>query len=346
MRREGDEGMGTLSMGAKNAVEVCMGVKPGEHVLIVTDKKTYPVGEALRLAAEKVTGFVQLHVLEDYGTRPMTGLPKEIEKTIPQAQVTFWAAQSMEGELHALRRPFMTIALQYARHGHLPSVTVRCMEEGMCSDYKKIVEFTQKLFVEVRHARTIEITNPRGTKLRAELNPKWNWLKRDGIYHMKGEWGNLPEGELFTAPASLNGRMVIDELGDWIGDKYGCLTKPENKSDTPVYIDVIDSRVDLKTLECADARLKQELIDYLTTDGNSNKAGELALPTNLELLTKPLTGNLLQDEKARVHIAFGNPYPELTGADWQSNTHIDGLIKESVVNVDGAKIMEADKYLV
>jgi leucyl aminopeptidase (aminopeptidase T) len=163
---------------------------------------------------------------------------------------------------------------------------------------------------------------------------------------VKGEWGNLPEGELFTAPGNLNGRMVIDELGDWIGDKYGCLTKPENKADTPVTVEVVNSRVNLKTLECSNTHLKRELIDYLKTDENSNRAGEFAFPTNLELLSKPLTGNLLQDEKARIHIAFGNPYPELTGADWHSKTHIDGLIKKAVVKIDGTKIMEADKYLV
>jgi hypothetical protein len=71
--------MGTLSMGAKNAVEVCMGVKPAEHVLIVTDKGTYPVGNALKVAAERITRFVDMHVLEDYGTRPMLSLPENIE---------------------------------------------------------------------------------------------------------------------------------------------------------------------------------------------------------------------------------------------------------------------------
>lgn len=95
--------MGTLSVGAKNAVEVCMGVKLGEHVLIITDKDTYAVGEALKLAAEKVTRSVEMHVLEDYGTRPLTSLPKKIEGAIPNANVTFWAAQSMKGELQSLR---------------------------------------------------------------------------------------------------------------------------------------------------------------------------------------------------------------------------------------------------
>lgn len=338
--------MGTLDEGAKNAVEVCMGVKHGEHVLIVTDKGTYNVGNALKHAATNVTPNAEMYVLEDYGTRPLTSLPKEIEKAIPKANVTFWAAQSMEGELHALRGPFMAVALKYARHGHMPSVTVQCMEEGMCSDYKEIVKLTQRLYETVTDASKIDVTNPSGTRLRIELNPEWKWLKRDGIYHQKGEWGNLPEGELFTASAESNGQLVIDELGDWFSDKYKCLTKPESSTDTPVYINVEDSRVNLETLECDNAQLKRELIDYLKTDENSNRAGEFALPTNVELIMKPLIGNLLQDEKARVHVAFGNPYPELTGADWQSKTHVDGLMKKCDVWVDGKKIMEADKYLI
>jgi len=338
--------MGTLSVGAKNAVEVCMGVKLGEHVLIITDKDTYAVGEALKLAAEKVTRSVEMHVLEDYGTRPLTSLPKKIEGAIPNANVTFWAAQSMKGELQSLRGAFIGAALKYARHGHLPSVAVRCMEEGMCSDYTRIAKFTEKLYELVKNVKTIDLSNRTGTKLRVELNADWKWVKRDGIYHHKGEWGNLPEGELFTAPAQLNGQMVIDELGDWIGDKYGCLTRLEDGSDTPVYLSVENSRVDLKTLDCNNARLKQELLDYLKTDENSNRAGEFALPTNLELLAEPLTGKLLQDEKARVHIAFGNPYPELTGADWGSETHIDGLMNKCDVWIGGRKIMEANKYLV
>lgn len=338
--------MGTLEKGAENAVAVCMGVKFGEHVLIVTDKGTCAVGDALRRAAEKVTRYVEMYVLEDYGTRPMTSLPKEIENAIPKANVTFWATQSMEGELDALRGPFMDAALKYARHGHLPSVTVRCVEEGLCSDYERISRFTQRLYEIVKDAERIDVANPSGTKLRVELNPDWRWLKRDGIYHEKGNWGNLPEGELFTAVAKSDGRLVVDELGDWFSDKYGCLTKPESDADTPVYVDIQNSRVNLETLECINARLKRELINYLKTDENSNRAGEFALPTNIELMSKSLIGNLLQDEKARVHHAFGHPYSQLTGADWNSKTHIDALMKKCDVWVDGKKIMEADKYLV
>jgi aminopeptidase len=338
--------MGTLHQGAKNAVEVCMGVQPKEHVLIVTDKPTLDVGNALKIAASRVTPNVELYVLEDYGPRPLAKLPHQIEKAIPRANVTFWATESGKGELHTLRVPFMKIALKYARHGHMPSVKRRLMEEGMCSDYKQIAKFTKKLFLIVKYAKKIAVENSAGTELRVKFNPEWKWVKCDGIYHEKGKWGNLPEGELFTAVAELNGHMVIDELGDWFSDKYGCLTKPESKSDTPIHIDIENSRVNLKTIECSNSKLKRELTEYFGTDENSNRAGEFALPTNLELIPKPLIGNLLQDEKARVHQAFGDPYPKETGANWTSKTHVDGIMKGCSVWVDDKKIMESDKYLI
>jgi len=338
--------MGTLSQGAKNAVEICMNVKSGENVLIVTDRATLEVGNALKHAAEKVTNDVELFVLEDYGTRPMASLPEEIEKAVPRANVTFWAAESGKGELVTLRAPFMKIALQHARHGHMPSIKKRLMEEGMCSDYLQISKLTEKLYEIVKDAKNIEVKNPAGTMLSIELNPEWKWVKSDGMYHEKGKWGNLPDGELFTAVAESNGHMVIDELGDWFSDKYKCLTEPEGASNTPVHLDVENSRVNLETLKCENQQIRRELAEYLTKDGNSNRAGEFALPTNVELMMKPLIGNLLQDEKARVHHAFGNPYPDETGANWRSMTHVDGLMKKCSVWIDGRKIMDADRYLI
>jgi leucyl aminopeptidase (aminopeptidase T) len=338
--------MGTLNQGAKNAIEICLRVKPKEQVLIVSDKKTYEIGNALRKAAEEITPHVKIFVLEDYGERPMRSLPEEIVYTIPEANVTFWAAESRKGELAALRQPFMKTALKYARHGHMPGVTRRLMEEGMCSDYTQISKLTEKLFQVVKNAKKIEVKNTAGTNLKILINPTWRWVKSDGIFHNKGDWGNLPDGELFTSVAKSNGHMVIDELGDWFSEKYGCLTKPENTTDTPVHLDIEESIVNLETLECANSCLKEELIEYLKTDKNSSRAGEFALPTNVELIKKPLIGNLLQDEKARVHHAFGNPYPEETGANWDSKTHIDGLMKNCSVWVDGKKIMDADEYII
>jgi len=314
--------------------------------LIVTDKATVTIGNALNHATKEMTPNVEIFVLEDYGNRPLTCLPEKIKRALPKANVTFWVAQAEEGEFETLRAPFVEAAIKYARHGHMPGITVRCMEEGMCSNYKKIVETTQKLYEIVISASRIDVTNHSGTKLRVEFDPELRWVKDDGMYHKKGDWGNLPAGELFTAPAEVNGKVVFDELGDWFCEKYGLLTSQESNFGSPVHINVEGSRANVATLECNNPKLRKELVDYLKTDENSNRAGEFALPTNVELLKRPLIGNMLQDEKARVHLAFGDPVPELTKANWHSKTHVDGLMEKCHVWIDGKKIMEAGNYII
>ena len=68
--------------------------------------------------------------------------------------------------------------------------------------------------------------------------------------------------------------------------------------------------------------LEDEFWQYTHTDENSDRVGEFAIGTNIELTH--VIGKILQDEKIPgIHIAFGNPYGAHTGADWYSSTHID-----------------------
>ena len=331
--------LGSLEEGARNAVETCMSVRDGEHVLILTDCETIEVGKALSEAAERVTrGNVRLLVLEDYTQRPATELPKAIADSIPWADVTFYAADSRPGEL-ALRGPFIRSAINYARHGHMPNVDRELMETGMCADYGRISKLTKSIEQLVKNCRKARVVNFAGTELDVEFHPSWRWKVSDGLYHQKGMWGNLPDGEIFTAAFKANGKMVIDELGDWFSPKYGILSK------TPVSLRVKDSRVDLSTIQCANEQLHKEFAEYLSTDSNSNRLGEFAIGTNIFL--DRLTGNLLQDEKfPSVHCAFGDPYPAETGADWQSRTHVDGIMLKCSVWIDGREIMDEGRHLI
>jgi aminopeptidase len=330
--------LGTLQEGARNAVEVCMSVKSGERVLVLTDRATLDVGKAIYDAAEKVSeGNVKLLVLEDYVKRPAKELPKPILDLIPWANVTYYAAESMPGEL-SIRGPFIRTAIKYARHGHMPSITRELMETGMCADYREISDLTKKVERAVKGCRNGRVLTKTGTKLEVDFNPSWRWKLCDGLYPEKGMWGNLPEGEIFTAAYRANGSMVIDELGDWFSPKYGVL------SETPVTLQVKDSRADLSSVSCANEQLRRELLEYLRTDQNSDRLGEFAIGTNIFL--KRLTGNLLQDEKfPSVHCAFGDPYPDETGADWQSKTHVDAIMLGCSVWIDGKQIMDEGKHL-
>jgi leucyl aminopeptidase (aminopeptidase T) len=212
------------------------------------------------------------------------------------------------------------------------------METGMCADYHKISDLTKKVEGVVRACKRARVVTRAGTELEVEFNPSWRWKLCDGLYPNKGMWGNLPEGEIFTAAYRANGKMVIDELGDWFSPKYGVLTE------TPVTLQVKDSRVDLSSVDCSNKQIQQEFVQYLTTDQKSNRLGEFAIGTNIFL--QKLTGNLLQDEKfPSVHCAFGDPYPDETGADWQSKTHVDGIMLKCSVWIDGRQLMDEGHHL-
>lgn len=331
--------MGTLAEGARNAVDVCMAVKKDEHVLILTDRETLEVAEAISEAAAHVPdGNVKLLILEDYTERPAKEIPKEVLDTIPWANITFYAAESKQGEL-GVRGPFIRAAIRYARHGHMPNIKKELMETGMCADYQKISQLTKKIEQVVKGCRKARVTTKSGTELAVEFNHTWRWKVSDGLYPVKGMWGNLPDGEIFTAAFRANGKMVIDELGDWFSPKYGVLSK------TPVTLNVKDSRADLQSITCSNPQLRQEFVDYLSQDPNGNRLGEFAIGTNIFL--KSLTGNLLQDEKfPSVHCAFGDPYPEETGADWHARTHVDGIMLKCSVWVDDKHIMDEGKHLI
>jgi leucyl aminopeptidase (aminopeptidase T) len=87
-----------------------------------------------------------------------------------------------------------------------------------------------------------------------------------------------------------------------------------------------------------DQALAQEVRDYLFSSPNGNRAGEFAIGTLTSL--KQLVGNLLQDEKMPgLHVAFGNPYPQFTGADWDASIHVDVIPANCTIEVDGRIIM-------
>jgi len=331
--------LGTLEQGARNAVEVCMSVKPSERVLVLADLASLEVGQAIYDAAQQVSkGNVKLLVLEDFTERPAEQLPTAIADMIQRADVTFYTAEGQPEE-YPVRMTFMRNAVKFARHAHMPNITPELMRTGMCADYIEVSRITKRIEQAVKGCRKARVVNSAGTDLELEFHPSWKWKASDGLYHRKGMWGNLPDGEIFTAPFTGNGRIVIEELGDWFSPKYGLLSK------TPVSLQVEDSRVDPSSVCCTNEQLVKELEEYLRTDRNSNRLCEFAIGTNVFL--QYLTGNLLQDEKfPTVHCAFGNAYPEETGASWESSTHVDAIVLKSTVSVDDRKIMDEGRLLV
>ena len=331
--------MGTIEQGVKQAVENCLKVRPGEKALIITDQQTVEIGSALKAAIEKIAGLTQFFVMEDFGERPID-LPPAKEDAIKTPDISVYAAQGAVGELQTFRLPMIKAveANPNLRHAHMIGITPRIMCDGMCSDYKQIQRISSLVYEKVRKARKIQVITEKGCNFTAEFAPELKWIVSDGDIK-PGHWMNLPDGEVFTAPINLEGRVVIDGcLGDFFAKKYDSL------EDTPIIIELENARAIRQTIHCANDRLGEEFTEYLfENDENSNRVGEFAIGTNTGLTE--LIYNLLQDEKfPGVHIAFGSPFPAKTGAKWDCKSHVDGVIKNPTINVDGQTIMEKGRF--
>jgi len=327
--------MGTIQEGVKQAIENCLKVKEGEDVVIITDRETLEIGSALRAAAEKIAGkAARFFLMEDFGARPIP-FPRPIEEALAVADVSIYAAQGAKGELASFRQPMIrTIeANPKLRHGHMIGITPEIMTDGMCSNYHEIQRISKLVYEKVKNARAIRVVTDKGNDFIAEFTPELRWTVSDGDI-TPGHWKNLPDGEVFTSPANLNGQVVIDGcLGDFFAERYASL------EETPIRIQVKDGRAQRDSLQCANEELRREFDAYVfETDENSSRVGEFAIGTNTGLTH--LIYNLLQDEKfPGVHIAFGSSYPTKTGATWDSKTHVDGVLRSPSIYVDGEAIM-------
>ncbi|MBN1506444.1 MAG: aminopeptidase [Sedimentisphaerales bacterium] len=327
--------MGTIAEGVRQAVENCLKVQPGDQAVIITDKETMDIGLALRRGVEKLTGDIQSFTMEDFGQRPIR-FPQAIADALKNADVSIFAAQGAKGELATFRQPMLKVidANPKLRHAHMIGITPEIMKDGMCSDYKEIQRISKLVYERVRDAKEIRVVTDTGSDFTGRFSPALKWIVSDGDIRPK-HWTNLPDGEVFTCPADLNGMVVIDGcLGDFFTERYGSL------EDTPIRVQVRNGRALRETLQCKNEQLRQEYDRYVfETDENSSRVGEFAIGTNTGLTR--LIYNLLQDEKfPGIHIAFGSPYPGKTGATWDSKAHVDGVIIKPSIHVDGQAIME------
>ena len=323
--------------GARNAVNVCLRIQPSEKVCLITDQATIEIAASIAHELEQMGIHHTGWVLEDVAQRPLQEFPAEIAGDLETSQVSVFAAWVQQGELRSRMQMTDIVNRRKIRHAHMVNINRQIMLEGMRADFQKVDRLSAKVVAMVRKASQVRARTAAGTDLIADLNPNYHWLKTSGIISPE-KWGNLPGGEIFTTPGEVNGTFVIDGVvGDYLCAKFGSL------KETPLTVRVKNNR--LTEAHSENRELESDFWRYTHTDENSDRVGEFAIGTNIEL--KDVIGSILQDEKyPGVHIAFGNPYGVHTGADWDSSTHIDVVGRKFDIWVDSEQIMKDGKFLV
>jgi leucyl aminopeptidase (aminopeptidase T) len=300
--------------GALSAVTTCLRIQPAEKVTLITDSLTKPIAASIAVELERLGCRWTPFILEELAPRPLTDMPAAVLADMETSQVSIFAVNVQQNELHSRMQMTDVVNRRKMRHAHMVNITPEIMCSGMRADFNLVDRLSQQVLDRVRRARRIRATTAAGTNITAEMNPDYKWFKTSGIISTE-KWGNLPGGECFTSPGEVNGTFVVDGVvGDWLCARYGLL------AGSPLTIEISGNRI----VSCASSnkQLEEDFWAYTHTDENSDRVGEFAIGTNLGI--DHVIGNILQDEKfPGIHIAFGNPYGEHTGAPWRSSTHID-----------------------
>jgi aminopeptidase len=323
--------------GAHAAVFTCLRIERSERVTLITDRETTPIAAAIAAQLSANGSNWNAFVLEDLAPRPLRDMPAAVLEDMETSDISIFAVKVQQDELRSRMQMTEIVNRRRMRHAHMVNITPQIMCEGMRADFALVDQLSQKVIEKVRHASYIRATTAAGTDIRADLNPDYKWLKTSGIISRE-KWGNLPGGEIFTTPGEVNGTFVVDGVvGDYLCFRYGLLEA------APLTIEIKGNRI----VDChsENRQLRDDFWAYTHTDENSDRVGEFAIGTNLGI--KNVIGNILQDEKfPGIHIAFGNPYGEHTGAPWTSTTHIDVVGLRFNIWVEEEQIMRDGQFLV
>jgi aminopeptidase len=326
-----------LTPGARNAVRTCLAIQPTEKVTVITDRACEDIAASLVREIDAIGAPFTAFVLEDEAPRPLVALPERVAADMESSQVSIFAVHVQRNELKSRMQMTDIVNRRRMRHAHMVNINRQIMMEGMRADFHKVDRLSTRVLDLVTRARQVRARTAAGSDFTADLNPGYRWLKTSGLIS-PDKWGNLPGGEVFTTPGEVNGTFVIDGVvGDYLCEKYGTLR------DQPLTVRIKHNR--LTEAHSENKTLEDEFWQYTHTDENSDRVGEFAIGTNIEL--RGVIGHILQDEKfPGIHIAFGNPYGAHTGAEWYSSTHIDVVGTGFDIWVDDQQIMREGSFLI
>jgi leucyl aminopeptidase (aminopeptidase T) len=312
--------MSSLAKGAENAVKTCMNVKNGESVLIITDSGMDPeIPLALFKAAKEITENVEVVSINPL-TRDGEEPAEEVANIMKATNVLFILTSKSLTHTNARRMA----SENGVRIASMPSVTEFSFKEGgMTADYNEVDALCKKMLDVIKNGRKFRVTSGNGTDVQMNFG-KHEWTIDNGLYHNSGDFGNLPAGEVDTAPneASTRGVIVFDKMG-----RYGDGIKVQVENGYAVKIEGSESLVgEVKNL-----------------GKEAGNIAELGIGTNPKA---KLIGNVLEDEKVfqTVHIALGNN--ATYGGKCNVPLHVDGIIAKPTLEVDGRTIIKDGKWLI
>ncbi|HET7590407.1 MAG TPA: aminopeptidase [Solirubrobacterales bacterium] len=312
-----------LDRAVKTVVRQCMGIQPGEDVLVICNPVTEEIGALMRIEAQGEGADATLAVISERDSHAAEP-PRAVAAAMAAADVVL--APTIQSISHTEARKLASEA--GVRVGSLPGVTEEMLGRLMTGDLEEIRRRGWAIVTALNRASEVRITCAHGSDLRIGLEGRLG-IVDGGELGNRSAFGNLPCGEGFIAPVegTTEGVLVVD--GSIAG--IGLL-------DTPTALTVREGH-----LVEATGPDGSQLLELLTVHGDDGtNVAELGIGTNEEAV---LTGNILEDEKilGTCHVAFGAS--AAIGGTVQVPVHLDCVVLEPTVEIDGETIVGGGELL-
>jgi leucyl aminopeptidase (aminopeptidase T) len=298
-------------------------VRPDEEVLVVCNPMTEELGALLRTEAQGAGADAVLAVIAERDSHAA-----EPPATVAAAMLAADAvvAPTVQSLSHTAARKAATEA--GTRVASMPGVTAEMLARVMGADMGKLNARGALVSERLSKGSEARITCPRGSDLRLGLEGR-TAINDAGVLSEPGAFGNLPCGEGFIAPleGTAQGTLVIDGSIAGVG-----------RVEAPVSLTVRDGH-----LTDATGAEGARLLELLTAHGpDGTSVAELGIGTNEAAI---LTGEILEDEKilGTAHVAFGAS--AAIGGTVQVPVHLDCVVLEPTVTIDGEPIVESGELL-
>jgi leucyl aminopeptidase (aminopeptidase T) len=301
-----------------------MGVDAGEEVLVICNPVTEEIGALMRIEAQGDGADATLAVISERETHAAEP-PRPVAAAMAAADVVL--APTIQSLSHTAARKAASEA--GVRIATLPGVTEEMLARLMNGDLDEMRRRGWAIVNVMNRGSRVRISDENGTDLRFSIEGR-EGIVDAGELSAAGAFGNLPCGEGFIAPVegTAEGTLVVDGSIAAVG-----------LVESPVQLTVEGGH-----LVGATGDEGAQLMELLTPHGpDGTNVAELGIGTNEEAI---LTGNILEDEKifGTAHVAFGASAG--FGGTVQVPVHLDVVVKEPTVEIDGEAILGGGELLI
>lgn len=316
-----------LSKIAHNLVANCMGTRPGETVLIVTDTLVSSRIPMALAAQARAIGADPVIVTMTPRTKNGEDPPAAVAEAMKRAQVILAPTTASIYHTSAKHEAQKAGARGVLKVLHVEELWY---DGGMSADFFEIRKKAEILAGLLRKTDTARVTTPAGTDLTMRIagrEPK-GWLC--GICRNPGDMSAMPGGEVSLPPIEETAQGIV--LVEVAMTEVGAVRNP---------IRMIVEKGKVVRIEGAEeAHRLREIIRGVE---NATNIAELGIGLNPKA---KLIGEIYESKKrlGTIHIGIGDNTWGY-GGDVSSDIHLDGLMLDVTLELDGQTVIKDGQLL-